>query len=266
MSQLESREALEPAFRQQFIVQQVRGAAPGSGVRIRDLAVRLGVHEMTVRRDLDLLSEQGLLERTHGGARLRTQTSSEVAYGRRIASQTEAKARMARAALEFIKAGDTLGLDASTTDLAMSRLLVEREVSAVTTGLDIATQLASSGVPFVLAGGHFHAPARSFTGGLLSSTLSKLRLDVVFFSCAGFTLERGFTDHHLPEVESKEALLSSGRTLIALVDHSKFGVDAFCQIVPLERVQVLITDLEPEQHIRRSLERNGVQLVVAPEG
>ncbi len=262
MSQLEFQEALEPAFRQQFIMQQVRQAPPGSGVRIKDLAVRLGVHEMTVRRDLGLLNERGQLERTHGGARLRTQTRSEVDYGRRTQAHPEAKARIARAALEFIKDGDTIGLDASTTDLALARLLVEREVSAVTTGLDIATQLASSGVPFVLAGGHFHAPARSFTGGLLSNTLSKLRLDVVFFSCAGFTLERSFTDHHLPEFESKEALLSSRRTRIALVDHSKFGVDAFCQIVPLERVRVLITDLEPEGAVRQALERRRIELRV----
>ena len=245
--------------------QQILNAArAGDGsVRIKDLALLLGVHEMTVRRDLDLLTEQGLLERTHGGARLAALAPSELEYSRRVHQHPEAKARIAIAALALIEEGDTVGLDASTTDLALARLLHQKAISAVVTGLDAANVLASSEVPFVLVGGHFHLPARSFTGGLFSSTLGKLRLDKVFFSCGAVSLGRGFTDHHLPEVESKEALLASGRQLIALVDHSKFGLEAFCQIVSLGGVHTLITDETPALEWSERLESEGVRLVVA---
>jgi len=248
--------------RQQHILNLARA---GGSVRIKDLALEFGVHEMTIRRDLDLLVEQGLLERTHGGARMAAQTRGELEYSRRIAEHQGAKARIARAALSLIEDGECVGLDASTTDLALARLLHQRAISAVVTGLDSAQVLASSEVPFILAGGHFHPPARSFTGGLFSSLLGKLKLDKVFFSCGALSLERGFTDHFLPEVESKTALLASGRQLIALVDGSKFGLEAFCQIAPLEGIHTLITDADPPLEWRERLEAGGIHLVIAAE-
>lgn len=247
-------------IRQHHILNTARA---GGSVRIKDLALEFGVHEMTIRRDLDLLVEQGLLERVHGGARITAQTKGELEYSRRIAQHPDGKARIARAALSLIEDGDSVGLDASTTDLALARVLHQRAISAVVTGLDAAGVLAANEVPFILAGGHFHPPARSFTGGLFSSLLGKLKLDKVLFSCGAVSLERGFTDHFLPEVESKTALLASGRQLIALVDHSKFGLEAFCQIAPLEGIHTLITDADPPLEWRERLEFEGIRLVVA---
>ena len=107
-----------PLERQQSIL---RLAMAQRVVRIRDLAKQLEVHEMTVRRDLDALSEQGLLERVHGGARMMQQSASEVSYSLRAAQQTDAKQAIARAALRLIQPGDAIGLDASTTALALAQ-------------------------------------------------------------------------------------------------------------------------------------------------
>ena len=115
-------------------------------MRIRDLARSLGVHEMTVRRDLDALSEQGLMQRLRGGARLTQQAGAEVAYTLRVAQQLPAKARIAGAALGLVQAGDIVGLDASTTALALEQRLGERPVQAVVTSLDVANALASAGI------------------------------------------------------------------------------------------------------------------------
>ncbi len=249
-----------PLERQQSIL---RLAVAQRVVRIRDLARQLDVHEMTVRRDLDWLSERGLLERVHGGARIAQQSASEVSYSLRAAQRTEAKQRIARAAMTLIQDGDAVGLDASTTCLALAQRLGERRVNAVVTGLDVAGALAAQDVPFLLAGGNFHPPARSFTGSLVSGTLARLRLDKVFFSAKGFSLERGFTEAHLPEAESKLALIGSGSTVIALVDESKFAREAFCQVVSLERVDVIVTDEMPQPDVTEALKSMDIRLVVA---
>lgn len=249
--------------RQQDIL---RRAVASRVLRVRDLAAEYGVHEMTVRRDLDALCEQGLLERVHGGARLASRTGEELSHQLRAAQNVDAKARIARAALDLIHDGDTVALDASTTSLALAKLLPARRVQAIACGLDAAEALSSGGVPFFMVGGNFHAPARSFVGGLFMDTMGRLHPDKVFFSAKGFTPETGFTDPHLPEVGAKQALIRSAASAYALVDHSKFGRRALATIASAEQVEALITDAPPPDGYRAALEGADVRLLLAPGG
>ena len=233
--------------------------------RTRDLASEFGVHEMTVRRDMDALEEQGLLERVHGGARIVKEASEEVAYNLRAARQVTEKDRIARAALETIQDGETIAIDSSTTGLALVRILGAKKVHAIVTGLDAANLLAVSGVAFTLMGGTYHSPARSFVGSVFSAGLKRFNPDRVFFSSKGFTAQHGFTDAHLPEVEAKEQLIASAAQKIALLDHSKFGTRAAHTILELDGVDSIITDSAPSSELRSSLKKAGVQLVIAKE-
>ncbi len=232
-------------------------------VRVRDLAAELGVHEMTIRRDLEDLVERGRLERVHGGARLSGRTSEEHSHQLRATQNRDGKEAIARAALAFVEPGDVVALDASTTSLALARLLGGRDVSAIVTSLDAAEALASAAVPFILAGGVFHPPARSFVGALTERALERLNPDKAFFSAKGFTPETGFADPHLPEVEVKANLVRGAGTVVALLDASKMGQPALARIVPTESVDVVVTDAEPELPFREAFERSSVRLVVA---
>lgn len=232
-------------------------------IRVKALAERLNVHEMTIRRDLDTLCEQGLLRRVHGGASLPQQVGTEISYHLRAAQQVEAKRRIAEEALKLVQSGDTVGLDASTTVLAFTQGLLNPEVTAVVSGLDSANVLATQGIPFLLTGGSFHSKARSLTGAWVAASLSKVRVDLVFFSSKGLSLAAGFTDAHPAEAEAKVALISSGRKVVALVDHSKFGEEALCQIAPIQQVDLIITDREPPEGYRPAFEALGVQIIVS---
>ncbi|CAN5905946.1 DeoR/GlpR family DNA-binding transcription regulator [soil metagenome] len=232
--------------------------------RVKDLAESLGVHEMTVRRDLDALAEEGLLERIHGGARVRNQASAELSYQLRAAQNTEAKAKLARKALSLIDEGDTVALDASTTALALARILGTRVAMVITSGLDAAEALASSGTPLILVGGVFHPPARSFIA-LPDTGLSQLHPDKLFFSAKGFTVRAGLTDAHLPEVETKIRLIKSASLVVVVLDHSKFGREALGTIATLEQVDILLTDREPTAPFKDALEAAGVRLLIADD-
>lgn len=247
--------------RQQDIL---RRALTDKIVRIKDLAAELGVHEMTVRRDIDALCEQGKLLRVHGGAQLLERTSEEISQQMRLAQNVEAKEQIARAALSLIQDGDTVALDASTTSLALARLLPTRKVQAIACSLDAANVLAAGGVPFLMIGGNFHAPARSFVGAFFLDTLQRLHPDLVFFSAKGYTPEAGFTDPHLPEVGSKQALIRSGSSVVALVDHSKFGHKALATIATNADVNTLITDQPPSEQFQTHIENADIHLIVAP--
>ncbi len=233
--------------------------------RTRDLATELGVHEMTVRRDMDALMEQGLLERVHGGGRILPEASQEIAYSLRAARQTTEKTRIARAALSTIRDGETIAIDSSTTGLALVRMLAAKRVHAIVTGLDAANVLAQNGVRFTLMGGTYHAPARSFVGSVFSAGLKRFNPDRVFFSSKGFTLQHGFTDAHPAEVEAKEQLINAAAHKVALLDHTKFGVRAAHTILETGGVNLIITDAPPDRAFRSSLKRSGVRLIVTKE-
>jgi DeoR family transcriptional regulator, fructose operon transcriptional repressor len=232
--------------------------------RTKELALEFGVHEMTVRRDMEFLEQQGMLKRVHGGARIVKEASEEVAYSLRAAQRTLEKQRIARAALELIQDGDTIAIDSSTTGLALVRMLAARHIHALITGLDAANILASNGVPFTLMGGLYHSPARSFVGSVFSAGLKRFHPDKVFFSSKGFTPQHGFTDAHLPEVEAKELLIEASAQKIALLDGSKFGSRAANQIIAMEAVDMIITEKQPDAETRAALKKAGVKIILAP--
>ncbi|MGI8746821.1 MAG: DeoR/GlpR family DNA-binding transcription regulator, partial [Deinococcus sp.] len=137
------------------------------------------------------------------------------------------------------------------------------EVKAFATGWGGADALAAGGVPFLMVGGNFHAPARSFVGAFFMDTMERLHPDKVFFSAKAYTPETGFTDPHLPEVGAKQALVRSGGSAIALLDSSKFGRRALATIATHADIDVLVTDAPPSAEVRRQLEADDIRLVIA---
>ena len=241
----------------------LRRAAILRVVKVRELSDDLGVHEMTIRRDLDRLAEDGLLERVHGGAQIAQQASHEMDYRFRESHQAEAKRLIAQAALDFIHDGDTIALDPSTSAMALARLLTTRSVGAIVTSLETAVELAAGDVPLIVVGGTFDQPSRSFVGPLATQMLINLHPDKVFFSAKGFTPAAGFTDPNLAEAEASRALIRTAAMKVALMDHTKIGNVALCSLVAAEEVDVVITDRQPEPVVTDAFSRAGVQLVVA---
>jgi len=231
-------------------------------IRVSDAADTLGVHEMTIRRDLNELAKQGLLTRTHGGAQL---AGLEEPFLTRLQQHPAAKERIAKAALRFINASNTIAFDASTTALALARRLTGLEVSAIATNLGTANVLAEVGIPFTLIGGQFHDRSRSFVGTLAQELLQRFRPDLLFFSAKGFSAEAGFTDNFLPEAGVKEQLIASARYVIALLDSSKFGQAALYRFALPQAVDVLISEASPPAAIREVLTRHNIELIVAEE-
>ncbi len=209
---------------------------------ISELASHLGVSEMTVRRDLETLSEAGVVERIFGGAKLATRVAREVSHQARLERNRLAKERMAEAAAERVQDGDTVALDCSTSALYLARILRDRPITVITNGLDVLTELASSRTEVIGVGGTLRLQTHSFVGPIALATLTGLHTDKVFFSAQGLDAEAGFTDSHLAEVDMKRALIHTAREATALIDASKLGVVALASVTGLDSVDTLITD------------------------
>ena len=255
---------LLPSERQQRIRQL---AAEHSVLRVSDLAETFGVSEMTVRRDLETLSEAGHLERTFGGAVATDQAAFESSYRVRLHTQTPQKTALARYAAALVQDGDTVAIDASTTSLALAHALARRAVTVVTNSLDSAQALRAGEAKVLLTGGYLRQVAGSFAGPLALRSLRDLRVDHAFISAKGLVLPDGLMDTDLDEIEVKRAMISAAARVTALVDSSKLGTRALGCIAPLEAFDLLITDSGLDRAAQQELEARDLELhVIDVEG
>lgn len=212
-------------------------------VRVSDLAADMDVSEMTIRRDLDALAEQGRVRRVRGGAlALGPQRFSE-----RYSVQARAKDRVAAKLRTLVPESGAIGLDASSTLQRLAAAITgARELTVATNGLEtFGTLRDRSGVTVLLSGGQHDPRTDSLVGPLAARAARALSLECSFVSAAGLT-PVGTTEVTLEEAEVKLALAEvSGRVVLGL-DHTKLGHAAVARCLPLDRIDLLVTDLDPK--------------------
>lgn len=230
---------------------------------VADLASEIEVSDMTVRRDLDTLAEQGRVQRVFGGARVRDQSASEVLYTERLERDRAAKEAIARRAAALVRDGDSIALDASTTAVYLARELRERVVTVLTNSLLVARELAGGAGQLIVLGGTYRAVARSLVGAMTERDLRHLHVDRVFFSGKGVDADAGVTDSHLEEVAVKRGLIAGAAHVVAIADHSKFGRVALHTIADMDHIDTLVTDATPPEKVISVLRRGDAEVLVA---
>jgi len=235
--------------RQALILDRVRETG---AVRVAELARELGVSDMTVRRDLEVLHEHGLLEKVHGGATILSGLASfEPGFTAKSALQQTEKTAIAAAAAERVEPGMAIGISAGTTTYALAARVAEVPgVTIVTNSIRVADILHRSGrrdQTVILTGGT-RTPSEALVGSFAVSQLRSIHLDQVYMGVHGMDAKAGFTCPNLLEAETDRALIDAGRRLIVLADHTKWGVIGIASIGTLDQADVLISDqsLAPE--------------------
>lgn len=225
------------------IVEHVRRAG---SVRVRELAAELGVSEMTVRRDLELLDAERLIEKVHGGAtRVGDQSSYEPGFEAKRERQRAEKDQIALRALELVQPNSAIGLTAGTTTFAFARHLgTIANLTVVTNAPSIAQTLYQSTDPLasvVLTGG-IRTPSDALVGPLATSALSSLHIDVLFMGVHGIDPDAGYSTPNLAEAEVNRAFIEAAGRVVVLADHTKWGTRGLAKIAPLERADLVISD------------------------
>jgi DeoR/GlpR family transcriptional regulator of sugar metabolism len=213
-------------------------------VSLRDLVELTESSEVTARRDLRALEEEGLVDRRHGGAVLRGSPLHEPSYAEKARVAAAEKGAIAEAALDMISAGDAIVLGAGTTTQALAkRLLRFQELTVVTNSLLVAEALVQApGVEVVVTGGTLRGSIHALVGSAAEQSLSGLRTVRAFISGNGLTAERGLTTPSMIVATVDRALAAAAEEVVVLADHTKVGRDTMVQTVPLERMARLITD------------------------
>lgn len=246
------------AERQAKIVQEIqrRGAA-----KVADLVDLFGVSDMTIRRDLDVLAQQGLVDKVYGGATRRARSTHEPGFAAKSATQRAEKEAIAALAAEEVTPGSAIGVSAGTTTWTLARRLRQvPDLTIVTNSIRIADLLHSTGGPeqsVVLTGG-VRTPSDALVGPIAVAALRTLHLDAVFLGVHGMDPEAGFTTPNLLEAETDRALITASRRLVVLADHTKWGVVGISTIVPLPAADLIVTDDRLPLEARKVLEDHRV--------
>ncbi len=237
--------------RQAFILERVRedGAA-----RVADLVRELGVSDMTIRRDLEILDELGLLEKVHGGATsIAGSAMFEPGFTAKSSMQQAEKDAIADAAATLAEPGMAVGVSAGTTTFALARRLAAVPgITVVTNSIRVADVLHQNGrrdQTIILTGG-VRTPSEALVGPFAVAALRTIHVDVVFIGVHGMDPRSGFTCPNLLEADTDRALIEAGRRLVVVADHSKWGVIGISSIARLDQADVLICDAGLDQDAR----------------
>jgi DeoR/GlpR family transcriptional regulator of sugar metabolism len=237
--------------RQAYILERVR---EDGGVRVSDLVRELGVSDMTVRRDLDLLQERGLLEKVHGGATsIFGSTLFESGFATKSGLRRAEKEAIAEAAASLVEPRMAIAISAGSTTYALARRLIDVVgLTVVTNAVRIAEVLHEQGrsdQTIILTGG-VRTPSDALVGPFAVAALRTVHVDMAFIGVHGMDIVTGYTSPNLLEAETDRVLIEASRRLVVVADSTKWGVVGLSSIASIGQADVLITDTGLPAHVR----------------
>lgn len=240
----------------------LRALAEQPSVRVTDLAVLFQVAEETIRRDLDKLSAEGKLVRSHGGAVAAIE--AEQPHEQRELLNQPQKEAMAREALRLIEPGDTIALDASSSSWFIARQLPDIPLTVITNSLYACTALAGRGqISVICTGGTLASTSMSLVGTATIGFLGRYHASKLFFSCRALDLQRGLSDISEDQAAVRQAMLNISERHILLMDSSKWGARALSIVAPLQEVHCIITDNNTPAADCQTLREAGIEVITA---
>jgi DeoR family transcriptional regulator of aga operon/DeoR family fructose operon transcriptional repressor len=235
-------------------------------VKVENLAERFAVSQVTVRKDLAELEEQGLLQRTYGGAVFSHRSRFNISFIERVQLKAGQKEGIARAAIEQIHEGDTIILDGGTTTLSLAAALVGRfrSLFVITNSVPASLELARAGYELLLVGGQVRNHSLTLIGPVAVRTLENFHADRAFLGTSGTTLTHGHSTPNPLDAEVKRAMIRSADETYVLTDSSKFGHACLATYAQLEEVSLIITDSNIPKPFVDAFSKRGVSCHLVP--
>jgi DeoR family fructose operon transcriptional repressor len=234
-------------------------------VRMDELYEMLDTSEATVRRDLEWLERDGVLERTHGGAILSQRMTLELEYIQRAATNPEEKRLIGELAASLIADGDIVFLNSgSTTAQVLRHIRGEAGITLFTNNLIAILETVDAGIAKYLIGGEFQPHSNSVAGRFAIDNLRQVYANKAILGVDGISLIHGCTVPSNAEAEVVKLMIERTKGEIFIVaDHTKWGVVSNYQIASIEEIDKLITDAQIDSSTLESLAAHSVDIMIA---
>jgi len=234
-------------------------------VTVDEILQEFGVSAATARRDLDVLENQGSIQRFHGGAKSVQQAPPERPVLGRTSTQLEAKSRIALAASDLVNDGETIFLGSGTTVLEVARHLHGKQgLTVITNSLLVLNELSTdTAITVVGLGGMLRHSEMSMIGHITQQALEEIRVQKIMIGIRAIDVQHGLTNDYLPETLTDRAILDKSDQIIIVADHSKCGRVSTAFLAPVTAVQTLITDTLAPPHFVAALQAKGIDVLIA---
>lgn len=229
-------------------------------VTVEELKETFDVSEETVRRDLNALEEEGMLNRVYGGAYLGNLVNQTLSNDMRKETMRAEKERVANICVGMIENGDTIMLDSSTTAYYLAkRLMNYSNLTVITNSLDIAYLLSSyKGVHVICCGGHLSKKYMSFMEMDAWEDVCKYYVDTCFVSCTGIGVKCGLSDSIEMQGRIRREMLRHAQKKICIADDTKIGKTTLYQICAINELDGIVLNQKPSKEWLDEFEKNEV--------
>lgn len=233
-------------------------------VNVADLCAALDVSSVTIRKDLKLLEDKGLLFRTHGGATLHNPYTIDRSVNEKEKIQSSEKLRIGAAAATLLQPNDSILIASGTTVLALAKSIQPKgNLTVITSALNVALELLRHPEIEVLQlGGLLRKSSSSVTGPYAEGILEDFSFSKLFLGVDGIDLEYGLTTTNAMEAHLNRQMIKTSQKTILLADSTKFGKRGFGKICGFEDIDQIITDGGVSEYIVRALEGMGIKVTI----
>ena len=234
-------------------------------VLITDLSQRIGVSEITIRRDIQELINQDLLEKAPGGARYVDQTSKKIYVLQRKDEEVEEKLKIAKETAKLISNGMCIFIGAGSTPVYISHYLKDfKNLTVITNAIHVAMELVSHpGITIIMTGGILRPSELALHGYIVPQSIKGIHVDKVIISIRGISKEAGMTDDHIEDIPTLRSFLDLSDELIVAIDHTKIGQTSLAPLAPINKISTFITDSKADPEFLAYLSSQGIKTIVA---
>lgn len=232
-------------------------------MRVAELSEMLGVSEVTVRRHLAQLADEGKVRRYHGWASLAPEAAAERPFRERAEQAPEEKERIAQHAASMVPDGATVMLSGGTTTARIVRHLRDRTgLTIITSALNIAAEVVEwESCRLIICGGLVRQGSYQMIGPAAVATIQQLTADFAFIGVDGITTRHGLTTSDIFEAQVDAAMIRASRHAVVVADSRKLGRTGVAVIGPVSDIGTLITDDHAPLHVCRDLEEHGIEVI-----
>jgi DeoR family transcriptional regulator, fructose operon transcriptional repressor len=233
-------------------------------VRVSDLSEEFDVSEATIRRDLDVMEQEGLLEKYHGGAVIGHHLTIEPLYDQKQTSFYPEKHKIGSLGATLIQDGETVFIGAGTTTLQIFPNLTNLGVQIITTNIGFITEKQTQGIQVTLTGGNYRHKSHSLIGPASILSLQHYHASKCFIGTDGISLKHGLTTPLVEEAMLLKTMLERTHGMkILLADHSKFGVVSSVKVCSVGDIDVIVSDSALNPAYIQDLESMGIKVLIA---
>ena len=247
--------------RKTYILEQVR---KNEKVTVAELTSLLRVSQVTIRRDLQQLEQEGHVVKTYGGAVSTDKVAFEFSFQKKLQRNMSEKQRIGQYAAGLVKNGESIFLDNGTTTLQIAyNLKMRRNIKVVTNSLCVVYALEpAEGIELILLGGIVRRGWNDLYGPIAEKAIAALHVNKAFVGTEGISPKAGFTTADLRTARPIEMVIQSAKEVIVVADHTKIGRVAFTRFASFEDVDILVTSQGIGEKEKKELKQQGLKVVV----